>query len=140
MHFFQFCLIDLCQYVRSGKKIINGSIELICEIGFENFTFKKHLQRGVTKGALTQEEADAKFADWTADKLSKVQSRIEKELQQIEDKRNKRNTDEAAKRSAKIVAKEEVIAAAAAEEAAANAATEEDASEDTASEETATEE
>ena len=100
---------------------------------FKGVLFKKHLQRGVAKGAFTQEEADAKFADWTADKLAKVQSRVEKELQQIEDKRNKRNTDEAAKRSAKIVAKEE---AAAAVEAEANA----EVSDENTAEETSTEE
>lgn len=39
--------IDDCVYIKNpessdlGKKIINGSIELICKIGFEDFTFKK---------------------------------------------------------------------------------------------------
>jgi len=118
------------EWVMNGAQPTNTVKKVLT---FKGVLYKKHLQRGVTKGALTQEEADAKFADWTADKLAKVQSRIEKELQHIEDKRNKRNTDEAAKRSAKIVAKEEA-------EAAENAANEETAAEEGTAEETATEE
>jgi small subunit ribosomal protein S16 len=109
---------------------------------FKGVLFKKHLQRGVSKGAFDQAEADKRFVDWAQEKMSKVQARMEKELHQIEDKRNKRNTDEATKRSAKMVAKEEAIAAAVAEaEAEVAAENEEDViSEDTASEETTTEE
>lgn len=77
---------------------------------FKGVLYKKHLQRGVLKGALTQEEADKKFEDWKEAKLAKIQSRIEKELHKIEEKRTKRNEHEANKRSAKIVAKEEVPA------------------------------
>lgn len=75
---------------------------------FKGVLYKKHLQRGVQKGALTQEEADQKFEDWKSAKLSKIQSRIDKELQKIEDKRSKRNEHEANKRSAKMIAREEV--------------------------------
>lgn len=115
---------------------------------FKGVLFKKHLQRGVTKGAFDQAEADKRFADWAQDKMGKVQARMEKELLHIEDKRNKRNTEEATKRSAKLVAKEEAVAAAvaeaeaevAAEEAVEEANSEDTSSEDTASEETTTEE
>jgi len=34
--------------------------------------FKKHLQGGVKKGALTQEQADAKFAEWTTQKEGQI--------------------------------------------------------------------
>ena len=34
--------------------------------------YKKHLQGGVKKGALTQEQADAKFAEWTTQKEGQV--------------------------------------------------------------------
>jgi len=40
--------------------------------------FRKHLQVGVNKGAITQEQADAKFATWLTEKQSKVQSVISK--------------------------------------------------------------
>ncbi|MCB0509316.1 MAG: 30S ribosomal protein S16 [Chitinophagales bacterium] len=110
-------------------------------LSFKGVMYKKHLQRGVNKGAFTQEEAEAKFAEWVAAKLSKVQSRMEKELQKIDEKRAKRNEEEANKRSAKMVAKEEAAAAQVAE-AEAELAEEgaEDISEDTASEETTSEE
>ena len=35
---------------------------------FKGVLYRKHLQRGVAKGALTQEEADNKFEDWIAEK------------------------------------------------------------------------
>ena len=34
--------------------------------------YKKHLQGGVKKGALTQEQADAKFAEWTTQKEGQI--------------------------------------------------------------------
>ena len=37
--------------------------------------FKKHLQIGVNKGAITQEAADKRFADWQAEKLAKIESK-----------------------------------------------------------------
>ena len=49
---------------------------------FKGVLFKKHLQRGVAKGALTQEQADAKLAEWIAAKDAKIQKRIEKTAQE----------------------------------------------------------
>lgn len=107
------------QWVMDGAQPTNTVKKVLT---FKGVLYKKHLQRGVAKGAFDQDEADQKFAEWVELKMSKVQSRLEKELQQIEEKRAKRNADEATKRSAKIVAKEEAIAAAEAEAAAAEAA------------------
>jgi len=42
---------------------------------FTGVLYKKHLMRGVAKGALTQEEADAKLSSWIADKEAKVNAR-----------------------------------------------------------------
>jgi small subunit ribosomal protein S16 len=42
---------------------------------FKGVLYKKHLQRGVKKGAMTQEEADAKLAAWTAAKDAKISRR-----------------------------------------------------------------
>lgn len=39
---------------------------------------RKHLQIGVIKGALTQEQADAKLGDWLQEKDAKLQSKHEK--------------------------------------------------------------
>lgn len=133
------------QWVMNGAQPTNTARKVLT---FKGVLFKKHLQRGVTKGAFDQEEADKRFQDWTEAKLGKVQARMEKELQQIEDKRNKRNTEEATKRSAKLLAKDEAIKVAeeeAAELAEAEAASEdapaaEETSETEASEENKTEE
>ncbi len=40
--------------------------------------FKKHLQVGVNKGAVTQEIADQRFEEWMTEKLSKRESKIAK--------------------------------------------------------------
>lgn len=45
---------------------------------FKGVLYKKHLMRGVKKGALTTEEADAKFAEWVAEKDVKIAARVEK--------------------------------------------------------------
>lgn len=42
---------------------------------FKGVLYRKHLMRGVAKGALTQEEADAKFEAWIADKEGKINDR-----------------------------------------------------------------
>ena len=42
---------------------------------FKGVLYKKHLQRGVQKGALTQEQADAKLAEWIEAKETKVAER-----------------------------------------------------------------
>lgn len=44
---------------------------------FKGVLYRKHLQRGVAKGALTQEQADAKHAEWVEAKESKVAARFE---------------------------------------------------------------
>ena len=38
---------------------------------FTGVRYKKHLQRGVSKGALTQEQADAKLESWLVEKQAK---------------------------------------------------------------------
>ena len=41
-------------------------------LGYKGVMYKKHLQGGVAKGALTQEQADAKFTEWTDQKEGKI--------------------------------------------------------------------
>lgn len=43
---------------------------------FKGVLYKKHLQRGVKKGALTQEQADAKLKEWIDAKEAKVSARV----------------------------------------------------------------
>ncbi|MEM9296813.1 MAG: 30S ribosomal protein S16 [Bacteroidota bacterium] len=47
-------------------------------LSYKGIMLKKHLQVGVNKGAITQEEADKKFDAWLAEKEGKIQSKREK--------------------------------------------------------------
>lgn len=44
-------------------------------LSYKGVLYRNHLYRGVLKGALTQEQADAKFAKWLDEKQSKVESK-----------------------------------------------------------------
>jgi small subunit ribosomal protein S16 len=46
-------------------------------LSYRGVLLKKHLQIGVVKGAITQEQADGKLADWLKAKDSKIQSKKE---------------------------------------------------------------
>ncbi len=45
---------------------------------FKGVLYKKHLNRGIQKGALTQEQADAKYQAWIDEKDAKIASRVAK--------------------------------------------------------------
>lgn len=45
---------------------------------YKGLMFRKHLQLGVNKGAITQESADAKMAGWKEAKDQKIETRISK--------------------------------------------------------------
>ncbi len=44
-------------------------------LSYRGVMLKRHLQIGVVKGALTQEQADQKLADWKLEKENKIQSK-----------------------------------------------------------------
>lgn len=44
-------------------------------LSYRGIMLKKHLQIGVVKGAITQEQADQKLADWLKEKESKIQNK-----------------------------------------------------------------
>lgn len=46
-------------------------------LSYRGILMKKHLQIGVIKGALTQEEADKKLEDWVQSKEQKIQGKID---------------------------------------------------------------
>ena len=54
---------------------------------FKGVLYKKHLMRGVKKGAMTIEEAENKFAEWLAAKDTKVAARFEQTKQEKEAQR-----------------------------------------------------
>ncbi|HKK78963.1 MAG TPA: 30S ribosomal protein S16 [Phaeodactylibacter sp.] len=52
---------------------------------FKGVYYKKHLMRGVQKGALTAEEAEAKYQEWIEAKEAKIAARFEKTAQEREE-------------------------------------------------------
>jgi len=84
-------------------------------LSYRGILLKKHLQGGVNKGAITQEEADKKFEAWVAEKEGKIQS-----------KTDKLSADKEAKAKARMEA-EKKVATARAESIAARKKAEEEA-------------
>ncbi len=105
-------------------------------LSYKGAKYKKHLQVGVNKGAISQEEADKKFADWEAEKAGKVQSKVDGLSQARSDQRAAALKAEEAKREAIAAKIQERLAA----EAAANAPAVETATEDAPAEEAGAEE
>ena len=46
-------------------------------LSYKGAMYKHHLNKGVNKGALTQEQADEKFSTWLSEKESKVSAKID---------------------------------------------------------------
>ncbi len=46
-------------------------------LSYKGILYKKHLQIGVNKGAITQEEADKKLAEWMSKKEGKIQTKVD---------------------------------------------------------------
>ncbi|MEQ8906349.1 30S ribosomal protein S16 [Ekhidna sp.] len=56
-------------------------------LSYRGIMMKKHLQIGVNKGAITQEEADKKLEAWMKDKESKIQGKVERLAKSKADKK-----------------------------------------------------
>jgi len=56
-------------------------------LSYKGIMMKKHLQLGVIKGAMTQEDADQKFEDWRNAKDAKIQSKVDGLAKSKEDKK-----------------------------------------------------
>ena len=95
-------------------------------LSYRGVMLKKHLQVGVLKGAITQEQADAKFEAWLSEKETKIAGKTDSINKAKQDLRDKALAAEAAKNQARLDAiqarEDEAKAAIAAEEAAAAAA------------------
>jgi len=104
----------------------------------EGVLYKKHLLVGVTKGAITQEQADSKFAAWVADKdkknadlmTAKQKAAADKAKAEVEQRiKIKKDLEEASQKAAAaaVLAAEQANAPAevVAEEVVAEVATEE---------------
>lgn len=103
-------------------------------LSYKGVLLRKHLNKGVAKGAMTQEQADAKFNAWVAEKEAKVAGKKAQLAQksaadkkaglEVEAKVNAARAEEIAKRKAAEAAakaEEEAKAKAAAEAAAETA-------------------
>lgn len=91
---------------------------------------RRHLQVGVIKGAVTQEQADAKVAAWKSDKESKLSSRVDQLSKDKQAQARARKEAESKIREARAEAvRKKAEAAAAAAEAAPEQAEESPAAE-----------
>jgi small subunit ribosomal protein S16 len=52
---------------------------------FKGVLYRTHLERGVKKGALTQEQADAKYQEWIGEKDEKIAARVAETAQEKRD-------------------------------------------------------
>jgi small subunit ribosomal protein S16 len=90
-------------------------------LSYRGIMMKKHLQIGVIKGALTQEQADAKLDEWIQAKSAKIEAKLDKASQSKEAIAKERKAAETKIKEARAEAirkKAEVAAAPVAEEAA----------------------
>ncbi|WP_375586619.1 30S ribosomal protein S16 [Cyclobacterium xiamenense] len=119
---------------RALKWLMNGAQPtdtVKAMLSYRGVMLKKHLQIGVVKGAITQEQADEKFQAWLETKEQSIASKVDK-IQSAKDSAKKAALEaEAAKNQARLDAikkrEEEAIAAAAEAEAKAAAAPQEEA-------------
>ena len=79
-------------------------------LSYKGVLYKNHLNGGIAKGALTQEQADAKFATWLEGKDGKIQAKKEGLL-------SKKDLDKKVALDAETAKKEAVAAAIAAKNA-----------------------
>ena len=73
-------------------------------LSYKGVMYKNHLQKGVTKGALTQELADAKFEKWLTEKESKISGKANRVQASKQDEQKKRLAAESAVKEAKAKA------------------------------------
>lgn len=93
-------------------------------LSYKGVLYRKHLNEGVKKGALTQEQADAKFASWLEEKNLKISQKQQKVINEKKEAAKARMMEEAKVRekireriAAKRIAESEAAAAAAVEAA-----------------------
>ena len=98
-------------------------------LSYKGVMMKKHLLEGVTKGALTEEQAEEKFQSWLNEKESKIQAKRDMLKKGTDAEAKKRLDAETKVREARAEELAKRNAEAAAEEAKANAKETEETSE-----------
>ena len=99
-------------------------------LSYKGVLYKKHLMRGVRKGALTLEEAEAKFAEWSANKEAEIQKAIEANAKKVQESKKAKAKKELEKSASILAARRAKL-----EEAAAPAEEETPAAEEAPTEE-----
>jgi len=64
-------------------------------LSYKGVLYKKHLLRGVQKGALTEEQAEKKFQEWLNAKLAKIEAKKQKLAKEAEEQKSARLKQEA---------------------------------------------
>ncbi|MDX1904381.1 MAG: 30S ribosomal protein S16 [Thermonemataceae bacterium] len=83
---------------KAFKWVMNGAVPtdtVKAMLSYRGILFKKHLQVGVLKGAITQEQADAKFNAWIESKNAKIQGKVDTLAQSKKDLQKSRLEAEA---------------------------------------------
>ena len=93
-------------------------------LSYRGIMMKKHLQIGVIKGALTQDQADAKLADWKKSKEAQITGKVDNLAKAKADARKARLAAEAKVKEARAEAIKKKAEAAAAAPVEAAPATE----------------
>ncbi|OFY82672.1 MAG: 30S ribosomal protein S16 [Bacteroidetes bacterium RIFCSPLOWO2_12_FULL_35_15] len=70
-------------------------------LSYKGVMFRNHLEGGIAKGALTQEQADAKYAKWQSEKEGKIETKVSKLSNTQKDAYKNRMAAEAAAKEAK---------------------------------------
>lgn len=100
---------------RALKWLLNGaqpSDTVKAMLSYRGVLLKKHLQIGVLKGAISQEQADEKFEAWKATKDAAVTGKVDRLSKEKADARQKALDAETAKNQARLDAlkKKEAVA------------------------------
>jgi small subunit ribosomal protein S16 len=104
---------------RAFEWLMNGaqpSDTVKAMLSYRGIMLKKHLQIGVVKGAITQEAADKKHADWMQSKEAKIQSKKDtlSQSKQAQAKARKEAETKVKEARAEAIRKKQIVAEAAA--------------------------
>ena len=103
-------------------------------LSYKGVLYKNHLLNGVKKGALTNEQAEEKFAKWLSEKEAKIENKISSLAKEEDSAVKAKLASEKEKSEARAAALAEVAAEETAAEEAVAEATEEPATEEPAAE------
>jgi small subunit ribosomal protein S16 len=110
-------IIDFDKTLNWLKKGADPSPTVRAILAYKGVLYKYHLHKGVLKGAMTEEQAEAKFQAWLTEKESKISQKKRnleisgkdevKKRHETETKINNAKAEAVAKKLAKAAAKEE---------------------------------